>query len=331
MDIIDDIMPDWIGEILGGSVQFPLVNIISAIGTYTIKSANEASINFSNTLTAVVNNLFFSYKEGYVGSLVLFHALVGLFAGIILVIITLKKGAQNLFNMAGNENYTPATELIMDVIKSSGLAIFFPWLTAFIMGALPIFGKFALADGYLAICSHLLGANTTVFGNFIPQDLTSTLNGGWDVWIGHILNPGWWIAGTIFNFMLLISLICFVLRLCKFQVEMLLMDVTSIVAAIDSATTKKEFYELWLQSYKALVIDFIFNCLIFGLFTHCIQILDKTQNPLTSPYFMLAIGSCACLMKGTTLSNKFKQGGLAAGGVSAVANVARTATTVARF
>ena len=325
-------MDELLGNLTGGffGETFDIFGLLGDMWTYIIKSANDATVNFTSSMSEMVNNLFFSYDKGYVGVIVVFHSLVGMFAAIVLVIITLKKGAQNLFDKAANGDSVPVTKLIMDVIKSCGLAVFLPWLTAFIMGVLPIFGKYILADAFVNIFYQMPGAGElkTSFGYFIPDDVAATLNGEWQTGISQLLNPGWWIFGTLFNLLVAIAFVCFVVRLCKFQVEMLIMDVTSIVAAIDSATDKKEFYELWIQSYKALIIDFIFNCLIFGLFSKCNGILWATPNPMASPYFVLELGAAACLMKGTILSNKFKQGGLAAGGVSAVANVARTAPMV---
>lgn len=323
-------MDEFIDTLLKSAPAGSLFPLLEDLGTGIIMKVNEAKVNFINSGVQALKNLFFSYKDGWIGPIVLFNGVIGLFAATLLVIITLKKGAQNLFNMAGNENYVPATQLVMDVIKSSGLAVFFPWLTAFIMGFLPLFGELALGDA-LSGGQFYINSGITCFGNFISDEVAATLNGGWRTGISQLLNPGWWIPAALFNWLMVITIVCFMVKMCKFQVEMVIMDVTSVVAAIDSATDKKEFYELWVQSYKAVIVDFVFNCLVFGLYTTCLGIIGKTPNPLTSPYFVLAIGAAACLMKGTVLSNKFKQGGLSAGGVSTVANVARTATMMARF
>ncbi len=269
--------------------------------------------NFMN----LMNDLFFNY-QGLVGPFAIAHGVAGTAAAVALVIVLLKNGIQNLMNMAGSGDYVSPAQIIMDVIKASGLACFLPWLVALITSIMPPVFKFILGSGFVHI-----GGNAWM--GFLKPEERQYVEGGWDNWLVSQFNPAWWAVIAFIQLLVIISIVCFFASMCKFQVEMMFMDLFAIIAAVDSVSSKKNIYETWVQSFQAILITQVSNILFFALMINRYLALANSANNVMSINMLLVVGCGCCLIKGTVFTNKFKNGGLIGGGVGAVANVARTA------
>ena len=298
----------------GGGLTF--ANLQNAILTSIVKAIMDAIFGCLHSILEFIQFLFFGYN-GPVGPFAVIHGIIGVVSATILVIIILKKGIQNKMNLAGSGDYVHPAQLIMDVIKSSGLAVFLPWIVSFATAILPLFSE-------LIFTQTLVFSDTTAWGALISLDERNYVEGGWEHWLVAQLNPGWWALAFFLALMVTIGAICFLISQCKWHVEMMLIDACSILAAVDSATDKKEFYETWLSSFKAICIIQVSNIAFFGLMMNRFINLCNTSNNLFSMDAILAIGASCCLIKGTIFTNKFKNGGMLGGGVSAVTNAART-------
>lgn len=315
-------MTNIIGEQFIEALSGALEGYIDAAYTKIIVTVMDLFNGAINTFMEPIKNLFFGY-EGLVGPFAAIHAILGGSAAIFLMIIIIKKAIQNQMNLAGSGDYVPPTQLIMDVIKSSGLAVVLPWLVSFITAILPVIMMQIATDsiyGYYA--------PTWKWMNLLPDDAKTHVAGGFMEWMKPKLNPAWWVLYLFLECMVLIGIICFLIKMCKYHVEIMLIDLFALPAAISSVTDNKSLYSIWLQSIEALVISNIADILFFALMIQQFTILIQGAASFSSYHSILAIGASCCLIKGTIFTNKFKQGGAVGAGTNAVANVARTAFMV---
>lgn len=305
-------------ENFGGGLMEGLsfANVWNAITTFFIKFILDGIFGIAYQFLNWIRNLFYGYS-GPVGPFAVINAILATVSTIILIIIIMKKNAQNNLNIAGGGEGVPATQLIIDAIKASGLCVILPWFVSFATAVLPAFAE-------MIFTQTLIFSDSTAWGALISIDERAYVDGGWEHWLVNQLNPGWWVLSFFLALMVTIGAICFLVSQCKWHVEIMIMDACSILAALDSITDKKEFYETWLSSFKALCIVQVTNIALFGLMVNRFINLCNSSSNFFSMDAIFAIGASCCLIKGTIFTNKFKNGGMLGGGVSAVTNAART-------
>lgn len=120
--------------------------------------------------------------------------------------------------------------------------------------------------------------------------------------------------------------VCFVLKVCKFHVEIMLLDSLALIAAIDHTSTRKEFYENWVASLKSIVIIFLANIAFYSLMYRCYASLMNSGTNVICMDSILAIGAALCLIRGTFFTNKYKGGGFMGSAFSGVTNATRSVT-----
>lgn len=288
-----------------------------------IEKGAQAALNVAERFTdysmGFVKELIFSGYSGVSGAFALIHSIAGAAALIALIILASYKGIQAMINNASGGDYTPPLQVIMDVVKSCIYAVSIPWLMVLILGILPSLGKLIYYDGVVAMFP-----STTVWDKFVSGNVVEYKEASETITL--YFNPTYWLFTIFMEFCLWLGNICFMAKMCKFQVEVMFLDATALIAAIDSSTTKKDFYENWTQTFKALLITNIANTAFYSLAQSCYYTLRSSGTTVMCFEAVFAIGAALCLIRGTIFTNKYKSGGFMGSAVSGVANAARSAT-----
>lgn len=269
-------------------------------------SISNFGIETSAGLLGFGNDIVFEYN-GLTGTFAAIHFICGAVALTILIINIIMKGIQSTVNISTGGDYIPPVQLIWDAIKGSSMPVILPWIFSAVLAILP--GLYGL-----------------LFADFVfsfPVNETGTIEN-----VISFANPGKWFFCILMFALIGLGGFCFTIKMCKFQVEMMILDAISIIAAVDSVSNKREIYENWLSTFKALIITMFANVAFYVLMQQSYYNVYASQSfGMMSVDTVLAIGAAACLIKGTIFTNKYKNGGFMGSTVSMATNAARTATT----
>lgn len=280
------------------------------------------ALNIADTVTdssmGFVTEVVFSEYSGVTGAFSMLHTIAGSAALLVMIIMITVKGIQGMLNNASGGEYVPPMQLVIDTIKSCILAVCLPWIMVIVLELLPQIGKLLYLDGVIARFF-----TTSVWDKFINGSAVDYIEGAETV--SMYFNPTWWMFSLFMEFCLWLGNVFFMAKMCKFQVEVMLLDATALIAAVDSSTNKREFYENWISSFKALGITFLANVAFYSLMQRCYYSLMHSGTAVICIDSILAIGAALCLIRGTIFTNKYKSGGFMGSGVSGMTNMARSA------
>lgn len=193
-------------------------------------------------------NVVFSY-DGAVGP---FQRLQNVFIAIAcmaMIVICLYKVIQNLFDIGGGDGeYVPMPALITRVVKANVMIVIIPLVMKIGISGIALIAKLMAYDMGTSLA--------TTLQNFIDNILVVLLvpaqsNMYVTAIIGvHILTA---IGVTVFFF-----------KCCKYQVDLLILDVFIVWAAVSQCTDDKTFYNVFVKTFLNIMLSMCVNLLIFA-------------------------------------------------------------------
>lgn len=207
-------------------------------------------------LLGILVKVIFGY-DGAVGPFLRLQNVFIAIACIAMVVICLYKIIQNLFDIGGGDTeYVPIPVLITRVVKANVMILVIP---------------FAMKIGIVGIAE---------IAKLMAYDLGTSLATTLETFVNNILmalavSPGnnvYVMAINGFTILTAIGFTAFFLKACKYQVDLLILDVFIVWAAVSQCTDDKTFYNVFVKTFLNIMLSMSINLLIFaGLiwaFTH---------------------------------------------------------------
>lgn len=202
-----------------------------------------------------------------------FYALMIGISSIILVCIALYRVVSAIMSEADQGSEVTVTTIILDSFKSS-----------FFIMLLPILMYFVLNNIVQPIGSWMISEIGSSTGKQVKKVLKSGN-------IGEALGNG--LVMTITFLFVAVAILTFIIKLCIYHADLMMLEVFSIVSAIHLATGDSGHLEVWIKEFMAQI-----TTIIAQLLAMCVIVNIITGSNITYFKFALLIGMCVLLIRG---------------------------------
>lgn len=252
-------------------------------------------------LLGIIIQQFFNYN-GVVGPFSVIQNVFIAIACMAMMVIILYRIIQNLFDVAGGDSeYVPISALITRLVKSNIMIIIIPFVMKIGIKSVSMIAN---------LMAYTMGGSLATFlENYVNN--ICTLFG-----ITNATNP---CRITIMSFYTItaIGFTLFFFKCCKYQVDLLIMDVFIVWAAVSQCTDDKTFYHTFVKSFVNICVTMVVHLLLFA---GVIYAMSSTSQINT----MIYVGCLICMFSPPELIKNFgkAESGIkrAAGGIITVAS-----------
>lgn len=242
-----------------------LINVITDLFG-AVSEAKESLLNALDGLEQWLISLVYSYVSAYVdllgklidvvfsydGAVGPFQRLQNVFiavACVAMIVICLFKVIQNLFDIGGGDGeYVPIPALITRVVKSNVMIVLIPLVMKIGISGIAMIAKLMAYDMGTSLA--------TVLENFVEHIAVVLL----------IPNPSNMYVTAVNGVFILtaIGVTVFFFKTCKYQVDLLILDVFIVWAAVSQCTDDKTFYNVFVKTFMNIMLSMCVNLLIFA-------------------------------------------------------------------
>ncbi|MEK4715814.1 conjugal transfer protein TrbL family protein [Sporosarcina sp. FSL K6-5500] len=219
------------------------------------------------------------------------YSVFAVFGGVLLVAIVLFRILNAMLNEATNHEGN-ISEIIMSSIKASAMVFLLPVILYFVVREI----LYPLME-YMFV--EIAGSSSDI----ITDSIASTM-------VVDIFGTGT-MAATLLLLFLIVVFVIFTFKICVYHVDLIILEVFSVFAAITIATENYDFSEIWWREFLSQIVSIVTQVLLMAALVQLLANFNSWYD------FMLIIGCGVLIIRGpSVLRSMWYSSGGAKGGIS---------------
>lgn len=219
------------------------------------------------------------------------YSVFAVFGGVLLVAIVLFRILNAMLNEATNHEGN-ISEIIMSSIKASAMVFLLPVILYFVVREI----LYPLME-YMFV--EIAGSSSDI----ITDSIASTM-------VVDIFGTGT-MAATLLLLFLIVVFVIFTFKICVYHVDLIILEIFSVFAAITIATENYDFSEVWWREFLSQIVSIVTQVLLMAALVQLLANFNSWYD------FMLIIGCGVLIIRGpSVLRSMWYSSGGAKGGIS---------------
>lgn len=219
------------------------------------------------------------------------YSVFAVFGGVLLVAIVLFRILNAMLNEATNHEGN-ISEIIMSSLKASAMVFLLPVILYFVVREI----LYPLME-YMFV--EIAGSSSDI----ITDSIDSTM-------VVDIFGTGT-MAATLLLLFLIVVFVIFTFKICVYHVDLIILEVFSVFAAITIATENYDFSEVWWREFLSQIVSIVTQVLLMAALVQLLANFNSWYD------FMLIIGCGVLIIRGpSVLRSMWYSSGGAKGGIS---------------
>lgn len=219
------------------------------------------------------------------------YRIFAVFGGVLLVAIVLFRILNAMLNEATN-NESNIAEIIVSALKASIMVFLLPVILYFVVKEI----LYPLME-YMFV--EIAGSSSDIITNSIESSMVVDVFGSGTM------------AITLLLLFLVVVFIVFTLKICVYHVDLIILEVFSVFAAITIATENYDFSEVWWREFLSQIVSIVTQVLLMAAIVQLLANFNSWYD------FMLIIGCGVLIIRGpSVLRSMWYSSGGAKGGIS---------------
>lgn len=219
------------------------------------------------------------------------YSVFAVFGGVLLVAIVLFRILNTMLNEATNHEGN-ISEIIMSSIKASAMVFLLPVILYFVVKEI----LYPLME-YMFV--EIAGSSSDI----ITDSIASTM-------VVDIFGTGT-MAATLLLLFLIVVFVIFTFKICVYHVDLIILEIFSVFAAITIATENYDFSEVWWREFLSQIVSIVTQVLLMAALVQLLANFNSWYD------FMLIIGCGVLIIRGpSVLRSMWYSSGGAKGGIS---------------
>lgn len=219
------------------------------------------------------------------------YSVFAVFGGVLLVAIVLFRILNAMLNEATNHEGN-ISEIIMCSLKASAMVFLLPVILYFVVREI----LYPLME-YMFV--KIAGSSSDI----ITDSIASTM-------VVDIFGTGT-MAATLLLLFLIVVFVIFTFKICVYHVDLIILEVFSVFAAITIATENYDFSEVWWREFLSQIVSIVTQVLLMAALVQLLANFNSWYD------FMLIIGCGVLIIRGpSVLRSMWYSSGGAKGGIS---------------
>lgn len=219
------------------------------------------------------------------------YSVFAVFGGVLLVAIVLFRILNAMLNEATNHEGN-ISEIIMSSIKASAMVFLLPVILYFVVKEI----LYPLME-YMFV--EIAGSSSDI----ITDSIASTM-------VVDIFGTGT-MAATLLLLFLIVVFVIFTFKICVYHVDLIILEIFSVFAAITIATENYDFSEVWWREFLSQIVSIVTQVLLMAALVQLLANFNSWYD------FMLIIGCGVLIIRGpSVLRSMWYSSGGAKGGIS---------------
>lgn len=219
------------------------------------------------------------------------YRIFAVFGGVLLVAIVLFRILNAMLNEATN-NESNIAEIIVSALKASVMVFLLPVILYFVVKEI----LYPLME-YMFV--EIAGNSSDIITNSIESSMVVDVFGSGTM------------AITLLLLFLVVVFIVFTFKICVYHVDLIILEIFSVFAAITIATEKYDFSEVWWREFLSQIVSIVTQVLLMAAIVQLLANFNSWYD------FMLIIGCGVLIIRGpSVLRSMWYSSGGAKGGIS---------------
>ncbi|MEK4387964.1 conjugal transfer protein TrbL family protein [Solibacillus sp. FSL W7-1464] len=219
------------------------------------------------------------------------YRIFAVFGGVLLVAIVLFRILNAMLNEATN-NESNIAEIIVSALKASVMVFLLPVILYFVVKEI----LYPLME-YMFV--EIAGSSSDIITNSIESSMVVDVFGSGTM------------AITLLLLFLVVVFIVFTFKICVYHVDLIILEIFSVFAAITIATENYDFSEVWWREFLSQIVSIVTQVLLMAAIVQLLANFDSWYD------FMLIIGCGVLIIRGpSVLRSMWYSSGGAKGGIS---------------
>lgn len=219
------------------------------------------------------------------------YRIFAVFGGVLLVAIVLFRILNAMLNEATN-NESNISEIIVSALKASVMVFLLPVILYFVVKEI----LYPLME-YMFV--EIAGSSSDIITNSIESSMVVDVFGTGTM------------AVTLLLLFLVVVFIVFTFKICVYHVDLIILEIFSVFAAITIATENYDFSEVWWREFLSQIVSIVTQVLLMAAIVQLLANFNSWYD------FMLIIGCGVLIIRGpSVLRSMWYSSGGAKGGIS---------------
>lgn len=219
------------------------------------------------------------------------YRIFAVFGGVLLVTIVLFRILNAMLNEATN-NESNIAEIIVSALKASVMVFLLPIILYFVVKEI----LYPLME-YMFV--EIAGSSSDIITNSIESSMVVDVFGSGTM------------AITLLLLFLVVVFIVFTFKICVYHVDLIILEIFSVFAAITIATENYDFSEVWWREFLSQIVSIVTQVLLMAAIVQLLANFNSWYD------FMLIIGCGVLIIRGpSVLRSMWYSSGGAKGGIS---------------
>lgn len=219
------------------------------------------------------------------------YRIFAVFGGVLLVAIVLFRILNAMLNEATN-NESNIAEIIVSALKASVMVFLLPVILYFVVKEI----LYPLME-YMFV--EIAGSSSDIITNSIESSMVVDVFGTGTM------------AITLLLLFLVVVFIVFTFKICVYHVDLIILEIFSVFAAITIATENYDFSEVWWREFLSQIVSIVTQVLLMAAIVQLLANFNSWYD------FMLIIGCGVLIIRGpSVLRSMWYSSGSAKGGIS---------------
>ncbi|MGG2114128.1 conjugal transfer protein TrbL family protein [Lysinibacillus pakistanensis] len=219
------------------------------------------------------------------------YRIFAVFGGVLLVAIVLFRILNAMLNEATN-NESNIAEIIVSALKASVMVFLLPIILYFVVKEI----LYPLME-YMFV--EIAGSSSDIITNSIESSMVVDVFGSGTM------------AITLLLLFLVVVFIVFTFKICVYHVDLIILEIFSVFAAITIATENYDFSEVWWREFLSQIVSIVTQVLLMAAIVQLLANFNSWYD------FMLIIGCGVLIIRGpSVLRSMWYSSGGAKGGIS---------------
>lgn len=219
------------------------------------------------------------------------YRIFAVFGGVLLVAIVLFRILNAMLDEATN-NESNIAEIIVSALKASVMVFLLPVILYFVVKEI----LYPLME-YMFV--EIAGSSSDIITNSIESSMVVDVFGSGTM------------AITLLLLFLVVVFIVFTFKICVYHVDLIILEIFSVFAAITIATENYDFSEVWWREFLSQIVSIVTQVLLMAAIVQLLANFNSWYD------FMLIIGCGVLIIRGpSVLRSMWYSSGGAKGGIS---------------
>lgn len=219
------------------------------------------------------------------------YKVFAVFGGVLLVAIVLFRILNAMLNEATN-NESNISHIIMSALKASIMVFLLPTILYFVVKEI----LYPLME-YMFV--EIAGSSSAIITDSIDSAMVVDVFGTGTM------------AITLLTLFLVVVFIVFTFKICVYHVDLIILEIFSVFAAITIATENYDFSEVWWREFLSQIVSITTQVLLMAAIVQLLANFNSWYD------FMLVIGCGVLIIRGpSVLRSMWYSTGAAKGGIS---------------